>query len=185
MHRAARTPKAHTCPIIVQNPRHTSLDFADFDFVFPPAGGKTLRGYRIGNWFRLFLQRFFRQSEEDAACILSDCRKTMKKTSATEQRGKCEGGKKPPSRSIKRFSELFEVRKTARSVSKRLFRHAARFLNAAGDAFCLQNFRYTIWAFCAILNQNVRRVSDNSMCMQVPDARGRQVKIGFCARFEQ
>ena len=30
----------------------------------------------------------------------SDCRKTSLKMSVTEQRGKCEGGKKPPSRSI-------------------------------------------------------------------------------------
>ena len=29
-----------------------------------------------------------------------DCRKTSLKMSVTEQRGKCEGGKKPPSRSI-------------------------------------------------------------------------------------
>ena len=51
-----------------------------------------------------------------------DCRKTMIGSSATEQRGKCEGGKKPPSRSIKRFSELFEVQKTGLSGAKRLFR---------------------------------------------------------------
>ena len=30
----------------------------------------------------------------------ADCRKTSLKMSVTEQRGKCEGGKKPPSRSI-------------------------------------------------------------------------------------
>ncbi len=32
--------------------------------------------------------------------VYSDCRKTSLKADVTEQRGKCEGGKKPPSRSI-------------------------------------------------------------------------------------
>ncbi len=37
----------------------------------------------------------------EAACMAApDCRKTSLKMSVTEQRGKCEGGKKPPSRSI-------------------------------------------------------------------------------------
>ena len=38
---------------------------------------------------------------------LRDCQKTMKETSATEQRGMCAGGKKPPARSIKQVFQTF------------------------------------------------------------------------------
>ena len=44
LHRAARTPLAHTGPIIVQNSRYMSWNFDNSNFIFPPAGGKTLRG---------------------------------------------------------------------------------------------------------------------------------------------
>jgi len=48
LHRAARTPKAHTCPIKVRKIRHMSCFFAYFDFISPPAGRETLRGCH--NW---------------------------------------------------------------------------------------------------------------------------------------
>ena len=68
---------------------------------------------------------FVKQRPEEAfASSGTDCQKTMKSSFVTEQQEKSEGGKKPPSRSIKRFSELFEVQKTGLSGAKRLFRHA-------------------------------------------------------------
>ena len=42
----------------------------------------------------------------------------------TEQQGKSEGGKEPPSRSINQFFELFQSSKNCLSGAKRLFRHA-------------------------------------------------------------
>ena len=61
LHRAARTPLAHTCPIIVQNSRHMYWNFDDSNFIFPPAGGKTLRGPRTGNCLQMIRQRGSRQ----------------------------------------------------------------------------------------------------------------------------
>ena len=49
------------------------------------------------------------------------CRNILRKPSVTEQRGKSEGGKEPPSRSIKQFFELFEVQKTGFRAAKNLF----------------------------------------------------------------
>ena len=50
--------------------------------------------------------------------------KTMKSSWTTEQQGKSEGGKEPPSRSISQFFELFLSSKNCLSGAKRLFRHA-------------------------------------------------------------
>jgi hypothetical protein len=49
----------------------------------------------------------------------------MKSSWMTEQQGKSEGGKKPPSRSINQFFELCKSSKNCRSGAKILFRHAA------------------------------------------------------------
>ena len=49
------------------------------------------------------------KEEAAAYAAASDCRETMKKISATEQRGMGAGGKKPPARSMKQFVKLFEV----------------------------------------------------------------------------
>ena len=59
-----------------------------------------------------------------AAQGFGDCQKTTKKSWNTEQQGKSEGGKEPPSRSINQFSELFQSSENCLSGAKRLFRHA-------------------------------------------------------------
>ena len=46
------------------------------------------------------VHRFLLHEKREPLAAPSDCRKTSLKMSVTEQRGKCEGGKKPPSRSI-------------------------------------------------------------------------------------
>ena len=99
--------------------------FCRLDFIFPPVGGKTLRGPLTGSCVQRS-GRAFMNSMKSLPLIAagSVCRQTMKKTFASEQRGMCAGGKKPPARSIKRFFELLEVRKTAPSGAKRLFRPA-------------------------------------------------------------
>ena len=51
-------------------------------------------------------------------------KKTMKCSFATESQGKREGGKEPPSRSIKQFFKLIKFEKLDGSGVKRLFRHA-------------------------------------------------------------
>ena len=50
--------------------------------------------------------------------------KNMRNSWMTEQQGKSEGGKEPPSRSINQFFELFQSSKNCLSGAKRLFRHA-------------------------------------------------------------
>ena len=52
---------------------------------------------------------------------LRGCQKTIKYSSATEQRGKSERGKKPLSRSIKQFSELFKFRKLDGQRGEKVF----------------------------------------------------------------
>ena len=52
---------------------------------------------------------------------LRGCQKTIKYSSATEQRGKSERGKKPLSRSIKQFSELFKFRKLDKAAGRKDF----------------------------------------------------------------
>ena len=61
-----------------------------------------------------------------AAQGFGDCQKTSKKSWNTEQQGKSEGGKEPPSRSINQFFELFQSSKNCLSGAKRLFRHAEK-----------------------------------------------------------
>ena len=63
-------------------------------------------------------RRFFwgigRTEKERAAAGCSgsrDCQKTMKCSFATESQGKSEGGKEPPSRSIKQLFKLFKFEK--------------------------------------------------------------------------
>ena len=62
-----------------------------FAFNHPPAGGKPARNLA-----------FLAQK----SCIPG---RRKKKSSATEQRGMCAGGKRPPARSINRFFKLFKV----------------------------------------------------------------------------
>ena len=52
---------------------------------------------------------------------LRGCQKTIKYSSATEPRGKSERGKKPLSRSIKQFSELFKFRKLDGQRGEKVF----------------------------------------------------------------
>jgi len=59
MHRAVRTPKAHTCPINEQKSRRMSWIFAYFCFISPPAGGETLRGLFLAIAVYPFEQAFF------------------------------------------------------------------------------------------------------------------------------
>ena len=44
-------------------------------------------------------------------CEIRDCQKTKKCSFATEPQGKREGGKEPPSRSIKQFFKLNKLEK--------------------------------------------------------------------------
>ncbi len=58
----------------------------------------------------------------------------------TEQQGKSEGGKEPPSRSINQFFELFQSSKNCLSGAKRLFRHAEKpSAAAAAEGFCMKS----------------------------------------------
>jgi hypothetical protein len=59
--------------------------------------------------------------------------KTMGSSRMTEQLGKSEGGKEPPSRSINQFFELFQSSKNCLSGAKRLFRHAGFFICMIAD----------------------------------------------------
>ena len=61
---------------------------------------------------------------------LRGCQKTIKYSSATEQRGKSERGKKPLSRSIKQFSELSKFRKLDRQRGEKTFSTRWAFLAA-------------------------------------------------------
>ena len=62
----------------------------------------------------------------------------MKSNRTTEQLGKSEGGKEPPSRSINQFFELFQSSKNCLSGAKRLFRHAGCLRKAQT---CLASYR--------------------------------------------
>ena len=68
--------------------------------------------------YRSFLHAQANRRPDGAA---GDCQKTIKRSPAIEQRGKSERGKKPLSRSIKQFSELFKFRKLDRSAGRKDF----------------------------------------------------------------
>ncbi|PWM13418.1 MAG: hypothetical protein DBX57_07085 [Clostridia bacterium] len=76
---------------------------------------------------------------------LRGCQKTIKYSSATEQRGKSERGKKPLSRSIKQFSELFKFRKLDGQRGEKVFFSPLPARNAmrSGLRGCQKTIKYS------------------------------------------
>ena len=92
----------------------------------------------------------------------------------TEQQGKSEGGKEPPSRSINQIFELFQSSKICLSGAKRLFRHAEKSFRFPGrTSFALSGI--SLLPLCVFAVWPVLVYFPRKLCYTVQE-RGRQEK---------